>query len=65
MSKTPSIMKTVTPNSSFLNADNISENTIPPQKIGIRKIILYVFLLFSVLILLYNSYLHFKTDSIS
>ena len=64
MSKTPSIMKTVTPNSSFLNADNISENTIPPQKIGIRKIILYVFLLFSVLILLYNSYLHFykKTD---
>ena len=27
MSKTPSIMKTVTPNTSFLNADNISENT--------------------------------------
>ena len=64
MSKTPSIMKTVTPNTSFLNADNISENTIPQQKIGTRKIILYIFLLFSVLILLYNSYLHFykKTD---
>ncbi len=57
-------MKTVTPNTSFLNADNISENTMPQQKIGTRKIILYIFLLFSVLILLYNSYLHFykKTD---
>ena len=64
MSKTPSIMKTVTPNTSFLNANNISENTIPQEKFGTQKIILYIFLLFSVLILLYNSYLHFykKTD---
>ena len=59
MNKTPSVMKTVTPNTSFLNADNISENTIPQQKIGIKKIVLYIFLLFSVLILLYNSYLRF------
>ena len=59
MSKSPSIMKTVTPNTSFLNANNISENTVPKQKIGTQKIILYIFLLFSVLILLYNSYLNF------
>lgn len=32
MSKTPSIMKTVTPNTSFLNENNISENTIPQRK---------------------------------
>ena len=63
MSKTPSVMKTVTPNTSFLNADNISENTIPQQKIGIQKIVLYIFLLFSVLILLYNSYLRFYKNT--
>jgi len=64
MSKTPYIMKTATPNTSFLNANNISDNNIPQENFGTKKIILYIFLLFSVLILLYNSYLHFykKTD---
>ena len=52
-----------TPSETFLNADNISENTIPQQKIGIKKIVLYIFLLFSVLILLYNSYLHFYKNT--
>lgn len=60
-------MKTVTPirSSPFSNTDSISENSLSNQnKFGIKHIMLYTFLIFTILFLIYNSYLYFieKTD---
>ena len=52
-------MQTVTPSLSSPLDNNISENMTPNQKPGIKKILLYSFLVISILILLYNAYLHF------
>jgi len=64
---TPSIMKTVTPikSSPFSNTDSISEIHLSNEnKFGIKHVMFYTFLLFTILILIYNSYLYFveKTD---
>ena len=63
----PSIMKTVTPikSSPFADTNSISENTLnPTTTFGFKHILIYTFLLLSILLLIYNSYLYFveKTD---
>lgn len=63
----PSIMKTVTPikSSPFVDTDSISENTGNSiSTFDFKQIFIYTFLLLSILLLIYNSYLYFveKTD---
>ena len=63
----PSIMKTVTPikSSPFADTNSISENTFnPPTTLSFKHILIYTFIILSILLLIYNSYLYFteKTD---